>query len=191
MSDTKKPEAPRELYIIDSPMSRMWVVDSPLRQDHQEKDFEIRMIEHSAYEALKKERDELKAELDELKTLLRSRENWVERLCEERDELDKEVERLTKLNIELRREKPNAGSTDTLTEKYNLRKERDQWKDIAEKLATALEGFNTLLDSCVLVRNTDDDADIMKFMKQGARITGHLSAVQSALAEYEKMKGEK
>lgn len=54
----------------------------------------------------------------------------------------------------------------------------------AKDLANALEGLMKLIDDGVLVRNTDDDHDIMKFMEQGVRLTTHLQACQTALAAY-------
>ena len=48
-------------------------------------------------------------------------------------------------------------------------------------LADALRGLIKLLDDGDLVRNTDGDADMMKFMRQGTRIMFALQAAQNAL----------
>lgn len=46
-------------WIVDSSMSRTWVSDSPLNPDHQEKAFEIPVIERSAYDNLKRHYDKV------------------------------------------------------------------------------------------------------------------------------------
>lgn len=56
-----------------------------------------------------------------------------------------------------------------------------------ENMKNALLGYRKLLDENILVRNIDDDADIMKFMQQGARLVTHLAACQSAIDKLESM----
>ena len=58
--------------------------------------------------------------------------------------------------------------------------------DRTEQLESALRGFIQLLDDQVLVRNTDDDHDIIKFMKQGARLVSHLAATNELLKDSKK-----
>ena len=48
-------------------------------------------------------------------------------------------------------------------------------------LADALSAVLKLLDDGVLVRNTDNDHDVMAFMRQSMRITQILKAAQDAL----------
>jgi len=48
-------------------------------------------------------------------------------------------------------------------------------------LADALQGLIKLLDDGDLIRNTDGDADVMVFMRQGVKITNALRSAQEAL----------
>lgn len=45
----------------------------------------------------------------------------------------------------------------------------------------AISGLINLLDNGDLVRNTDNDSDVMAFMKQGLRITKALAAARDVL----------
>lgn len=57
----------------------------------------------------------------------------------------------------------------------------------APSLFNALEGFITLIEEGILVRNTADDNNLQKFLEQGARIANQLAAAKSAI---DKARGE-
>lgn len=88
----------------------------------------IELIERSAYLELQKERDELRDELDNKRGAMTLE---IYRLTKERDELKAEVERTESQNKRLRK----MSELETVKQ---LRQERDQLREQAEKLAEAL-----------------------------------------------------
>ena len=147
----------------------------------------------SAFDAVVAERDALAAELETYKNQFK---NEVDRATEFNNA---ERMRLAAQLAELRLAKPNAGSTDTLTEKYRLRRERDQlkaelaeardrwdyfekaWKQYSALYSDAISERTQLRSACEMLAKVLESVELYP--------NGHTNMrVKAALAQYEALK---